>query len=121
MTGGSLKVRGREKTLIYKSAIKYMYKLGEVGQRADGLLFKGMGGLAQAVADGRAESFGGRQRTQNDGAALGVERAQAGVEVARQLLGRGPAAPREGGYGRQSFDLLRFGEFGGKHEAEAFV
>ncbi len=28
----ALKVRGREKTLIYKSAIKYMYKLGEVGQ-----------------------------------------------------------------------------------------
>ncbi|MFZ0744556.1 MAG: RNA chaperone Hfq [Terracidiphilus sp.] len=29
----SLKVRGREKTLVYKSAIKYMYKLGEVGQQ----------------------------------------------------------------------------------------
>ena len=29
---GALKVRGREKTLIYKSAIKYMYKLGENGQ-----------------------------------------------------------------------------------------
>jgi len=27
----SLKVRGRQKTLIYKSAIKYMYKVGEVG------------------------------------------------------------------------------------------
>jgi RNA chaperone Hfq len=27
----SLKVRGRSKMLIYKSAIKYMYKLGEVG------------------------------------------------------------------------------------------
>ena len=27
----SLKVRGRSKTLIYKSAIKYMYKLGDVG------------------------------------------------------------------------------------------
>jgi len=27
----SLKVRGRSKTLIYKSAIKYMYKFGEVG------------------------------------------------------------------------------------------
>ena len=27
----TLKVRGREKTLIYKSAIKYMYKLGEAG------------------------------------------------------------------------------------------
>ena len=26
---GALKVRGRDKTLIYKSAIKYMYKLGE--------------------------------------------------------------------------------------------
>lgn len=26
-----LKVRGRAKVLIYKSAIKYMYKLGEVG------------------------------------------------------------------------------------------
>jgi sRNA-binding regulator protein Hfq len=25
----SLKVRGRSKTLIYKSAIKYMYKLGD--------------------------------------------------------------------------------------------
>ena len=25
----ALKVRGREKTLVYKSAIKYMYKLGE--------------------------------------------------------------------------------------------
>ena len=29
---GVLKVRGRSKILIYKSAIKYMYKLGEVGQ-----------------------------------------------------------------------------------------
>lgn len=29
---GVLKVRGRAKTLVYKSAIKYMYKLGEVGQ-----------------------------------------------------------------------------------------
>ena len=28
----TLKVRGRNKTLIYKSAIKYMYKLGDVGQ-----------------------------------------------------------------------------------------
>jgi len=28
----SLKVRGRLKTLIYKSAIKYMYKLAENGQ-----------------------------------------------------------------------------------------
>ncbi len=28
----ALKVRGREKTLIYKSAIKYMFKLGEAGQ-----------------------------------------------------------------------------------------
>lgn len=28
----TLKVRGRTKTLIYKSAIKYMYKLGDVGQ-----------------------------------------------------------------------------------------
>jgi sRNA-binding regulator protein Hfq len=27
----SLKVRGRSKTLIFKSAIKYMYKLGDVG------------------------------------------------------------------------------------------
>ena len=27
----SLKVRGRSKSLIYKSAIKYMYKLGDVG------------------------------------------------------------------------------------------
>jgi sRNA-binding regulator protein Hfq len=27
----SLKVRGRSKILIYKSAIKYMYKLGDVG------------------------------------------------------------------------------------------
>ena len=28
----SIKVRGRAKTLVYKSAIKYMYKLGDVGQ-----------------------------------------------------------------------------------------
>jgi sRNA-binding regulator protein Hfq len=28
----SLKVRGRSRTLIFKSAIKYMYKLGEGGQ-----------------------------------------------------------------------------------------
>jgi len=27
----SLKVRGRTRMLIYKSAIKYMHKLGEVG------------------------------------------------------------------------------------------
>ena len=27
-----LKVRGKAKTLVYKSAIKYMYKLGEQGQ-----------------------------------------------------------------------------------------
>jgi sRNA-binding regulator protein Hfq len=28
----SLKVRGRARTLVFKSAIKYMYKLGEGGQ-----------------------------------------------------------------------------------------
>lgn len=28
----TLKVRGRSRTLVYKSAIKYMYKLGEGGQ-----------------------------------------------------------------------------------------
>ena len=28
----ALKVRGRAKTLIYKSAIKYMYKVGDSGQ-----------------------------------------------------------------------------------------
>jgi sRNA-binding regulator protein Hfq len=28
----TLKVRGKTRTLIYKSAIKYMYKLGDVGQ-----------------------------------------------------------------------------------------
>jgi sRNA-binding regulator protein Hfq len=28
----SLKVRGRTKTLVYKWAIKYMYKLGDAGQ-----------------------------------------------------------------------------------------
>jgi len=28
----SLKVRGRSKVLVYKSAIKYMYKLGDAGQ-----------------------------------------------------------------------------------------
>ncbi len=30
--GKALKVRGRVRTLVYKSAIKYMYKLGENGQ-----------------------------------------------------------------------------------------
>jgi sRNA-binding regulator protein Hfq len=30
--GRALKVRGRFRMLIYKSAIKYMYKLGENGQ-----------------------------------------------------------------------------------------
>ncbi|HUH62508.1 MAG TPA: RNA chaperone Hfq [Terracidiphilus sp.] len=30
----SLKVRGRSRTLIYKSAIKYMYKLGDAGPSA---------------------------------------------------------------------------------------
>jgi sRNA-binding regulator protein Hfq len=29
----AIKVRGRSKTLIYKSAIKYMYKLGDSGQQ----------------------------------------------------------------------------------------
>jgi RNA chaperone Hfq len=28
----TIKVRGKTRTLIYKSAIKYMYKLGDVGQ-----------------------------------------------------------------------------------------
>jgi sRNA-binding regulator protein Hfq len=28
----ALKLRGRQKTLVYKSAIKYMYKLGDQGQ-----------------------------------------------------------------------------------------
>lgn len=28
----ALKIRGRTKTLIYKSAIKYMFKLGDTGQ-----------------------------------------------------------------------------------------
>ena len=31
----TLKVRGRVKTLIYKSAIKYMYKLGDSGKVRD--------------------------------------------------------------------------------------
>lgn len=30
----TLKVRGRGKTLIYKSAIKYMYKLGDTGRQS---------------------------------------------------------------------------------------
>jgi sRNA-binding regulator protein Hfq len=29
----SLKVRGRNRTLVYKSAIKYMYKLGDAGMQ----------------------------------------------------------------------------------------
>jgi sRNA-binding regulator protein Hfq len=29
---GALKIRGRQKTLVYKSAIKYMYKVGDQGQ-----------------------------------------------------------------------------------------
>ncbi len=29
----ALKVRGRWKTLVYKSAIKYMYKLGDTGRQ----------------------------------------------------------------------------------------
>jgi sRNA-binding regulator protein Hfq len=29
---GVLKIRGRAKVLVYKAAIKYMYKLGEAGQ-----------------------------------------------------------------------------------------
>ena len=29
---GALKIRGRAKTLVYKNAIKYMYKVGEAGQ-----------------------------------------------------------------------------------------
>jgi RNA chaperone Hfq len=28
----TIKIRGRQKSLIYKSAIKYMYKLGDAGQ-----------------------------------------------------------------------------------------
>jgi sRNA-binding regulator protein Hfq len=28
----ALKLRGRQKTLVYKSAIKYMYKVGDAGQ-----------------------------------------------------------------------------------------
>jgi sRNA-binding regulator protein Hfq len=28
----ALKVRGRQKTMVYKSAIKYMYKVGDLGQ-----------------------------------------------------------------------------------------
>jgi RNA chaperone Hfq len=28
----ALKLRGRQKTLVYKDAIKYMYKLGDAGQ-----------------------------------------------------------------------------------------
>jgi sRNA-binding regulator protein Hfq len=28
----AIKVRGRDKVLVYKSAIKYMYKFGETGQ-----------------------------------------------------------------------------------------
>jgi sRNA-binding regulator protein Hfq len=29
----ALKLRGRQKTLVYKSAIKYMYKVGDAGSR----------------------------------------------------------------------------------------
>lgn len=30
----TLKLRGRQKTLVYKSAIKYMYKVGDAGRSA---------------------------------------------------------------------------------------
>jgi len=30
----ALKIRGRQKTLVYKSAIKYMYKVGDQGQKS---------------------------------------------------------------------------------------
>ncbi|HEV2322770.1 MAG TPA: hypothetical protein VGS10_02345 [Terracidiphilus sp.] len=30
----TLKIRGRWKTLVYKSAIKYMYKLGDMGRQS---------------------------------------------------------------------------------------
>ena len=30
----TLKIRGRWKTLVYKSAIKYMYKLGDTGRQS---------------------------------------------------------------------------------------
>jgi sRNA-binding regulator protein Hfq len=31
----SIKVRGRSRVLIYKSAIKYLYKAGEIGSAPD--------------------------------------------------------------------------------------
>jgi len=31
-TTARLKLRGRQKTLVYKSAIKYMYKVGDQGR-----------------------------------------------------------------------------------------
>ena len=56
-----------------------------------------MGSLAETVANGCAQSFGGRQWAQDDGAALGVERAQAGVKIAGQFLRVGPASPGKDG------------------------
>ena len=59
-----------------------------------------MSGFAKAIADGRAEAFGGRQRAENDVAARGIERAQAGIETTGELLRLGPASPVKNLYSR---------------------
>lgn len=73
--------------------------------------------LAEAVADGCAQALGRRQGAEDDSATVGIECAQAGVEVGRQFFGIGPVPPGEDDGSRWS----RAGEFCGQHQAESFA
>lgn len=68
----------------------------------------------------RAESFGRRQRAENQHTSLRIERAQTCVKVAGQLFGRGPVSPWEDDGGRVLPRDLGCGDFGRKHDADAF-
>ena len=117
----ALKLRGRAKTLIYKSAIKYMYKLGEAGTVALAHCSR-KAALRKRSRIASPSPKAGGNGTQNDGACLCIKRPQAGVEAARQLHGRVPSAPTKTLW-RHAMGHSQFGvgQFGGKHDAEAFV
>jgi len=72
--------------------------------------------FAQAIADGCAQTIFCGQRAKDDGAVLGIESAQAGVQIVREFFECTPASPGKqdniGGSQRVAV------EFRGQHDAD---
>ena len=87
--------------------------------RLNNFLDRFVGSLDEAIADGCAETIGGRKGAQNHGAALGIQCAQTGVEIMREFPGRRPIAPREEDNARRCRDCFR--KLGGQQDADSFA